>query len=113
MSFCWISRAIKIAVIVYISFEQSCATIQDLSTQFTAGKRVATSHTTIASVSKIQCVEQCIRAGKKNNMCDIAGYNKNTRSCQLSLDQYQDVVTVGDDSFGVFFVNATGTYIII
>jgi len=106
MSFCWISRAIKIAVIVYISFEQSCATIQDLSTQFTVGKRVATSHTTIASVSKIQCVEKCIRADRDNNTCNAAGYNKNTRSCQLSLDQQQDVVNDTDPSVGVFFMNS-------
>ena len=105
MAFVWITCAIKIVVIACILFPQSYATIQVLSTQFTAGKRVATSHTTITSVSKIQCVEKCIRADRENNMCNSAGYNKNTRSCQLSLDQQQDVVNDTDPSFGVFFMN--------
>ena len=110
MAFYWFSCVIKIAVIVCISFQQSYAIIQELSTQFTAGKRVATSHTTIASVSKIQCVEKCIRADRENNTCNAAGYNKNTRSCQLSLDQQQDVVNDTDPSVGVFFMNGPGTF---
>ena len=104
MAFYWLCCAIKIAVIVCISFEQSYATIQVLSTQFTADKRVATSHTTIPSVSKIQCVDRCFRADRDNNTCNAAGYNKNTRSCQLSLDQQQDVVNNTDPSFGVYFM---------
>jgi len=110
MAFFWVRCAIKIALIACISFVQSYATIQELATQFTAGKRVATSHTTIASVSKIQCVEKCIRADRDSNTCNAAGYNKNTRSCQLSLDQQQDVVNDTDPSFGVFFMNS-GTFV--
>ena len=101
--------AFSIAVVFCISLKQSYATIQELSTQFTAGKRVTSSHTTIASVSKIQCVEKCIRADRDNNTCNAAGYNRNTRSCQLSLDQQQDVVTDPDPSSGVFFMNGIGT----
>jgi len=105
----WLFCAFNIAVLFCISFKQSYATIQELATQFTAGKRVATSHTTITSVSKIQCVEKCIRADRNNNTCNSAGYNKNTRSCQLSLDQQQDVVNDTDPSSGVFFMNGIGT----
>ena len=110
MAFYWFSCAIKIAVIVCISFEQSFATIQVLSAQFTVGKRVATSHTTIASVSKIQCVEKCIRADRDNNTCIAAGYNRGTRSCQLSLDQQNDAINDNDPSVCVFFINGPGRY---
>jgi len=110
MAFYWFGCAIRIAVIVYmIAIGPVCATIQELATQFASGKRVSSSHTTIASVSKIQCVEKCIRAGRENSTCNAAGYNRNTRSCQLSLDLQQDVLTDPDPSVGVYFMNGNGT----
>jgi len=89
---------------VFVLFTKSiCETsIATTSAQFAKRKVVATSYKTIQSLSKIQCVEKCFEEGR-NGMCNVAGYNKRTKECYLSVDSPQDVLDVTDEMAGVFF----------
>lgn len=78
------------------------ALIQSVKTRFTEGKQLLTSHTTLQKISKIKCVERCNQA-KKNNMCTLAGYDKATKTCFLSVDDPQNILDTDDETFGVFF----------
>ena len=78
------------------------ATIQSVKTKFTEGKKLSTSHTTLQKISKIKCVERCSKE-KQTGGCTLAGYNKATRTCYLSVDGPHDVLDTTDDMFGVFF----------
>ena len=73
-------------------------------TEFTKGKMVATSHKTFQRFSEVQCVKKCYDE-RKNNLCTIAGYNKTTRACSLSVDSPEDLVDVADDMAFVFVMN--------
>jgi len=86
------------------------ATIQSVTTRFTEKKTVATSHTTLQKISKIRCVEWCNKE-RKNEMCTVAGYNKATQTCYLSVDEPQTVLDTDDEMSGVLFykTDLTGT----
>ena len=76
-----------------------------LTTNFTNGKAVATSHKTLQPLTDIRCVRECFQEGRKG-MCNVDGYNKeDTATCQLSVDSQQDVVDVTDEMSGVFYMN--------
>ena len=89
---------------------QCTATIQSASTRFTEKKCVATSYTTYQQISKIKCVEKCNQERQKG-MCTLAGYNKATKTCYLSIDDPQDALDTTDEMAGVFFyeLQPTGT----
>ena len=93
-----------VAFFIFISLSMCGAIILPTSANFTKRKTVATSVKTIQPVSKIQCVEKCLEEGQKGR-CIIAGYNRATKVCHLSLDRRQDVIDVNDETFGVFFIN--------
>jgi len=80
------------------------ATLLSTTAQFTKGKVVATSYKTIQPFSEVQCVTKCFEDGRKG-MCYVAGYNKVTSTCYLSVDREQDVLDVEDDMTGVFYIN--------
>jgi len=75
---------------------------QRVMTKFTENKCVLTSHTTLQKISKIKCVERCNQE-RMNNMCTLAGYNKVTKTCYLSVDNPDDVLNTTDEMSGVFF----------
>jgi len=90
-------------VVVFLLTITLCmATLQSVLTRFTEKKSVATSHTILKSVSKVQCVEKCNKERQKGR-CTLAGYNKATKTCFLSVDDPQDVVDTTNDMAGVFF----------
>ena len=74
--------------------------IQTIESQFSKGKKVATSYKTLQSYSKIKCSEKCFDE-KRQNRCSVAGYNTATRTCFLSNDGPQDLLDA-DEEFGVF-----------
>jgi len=80
-------------------------------TKFTKKKTVATSHTTLHAISKIKCVEKCNKE-RQNGMCTLAGYNKATQTCYLSVDNPLDALDTSDDMSGIFFyeTNSTGKF---
>lgn len=85
----------------------SDASIQATATNFTRGKAVASSHTVLQPLSKVQCARKCYDEGKEGR-CNIAGYNKTTKACYLSVDTHHDVIDVQDENTGVIF--HPGTY---
>jgi len=90
------------------------ATLQSAMTTFTVKKCVATSHTTVQMISNIQCVEKCNKE-RQTGGCTLAGYNKATKTCYLSVDDPNDVMDTADEMAGVFFFDSdpTGMYCMI
>jgi len=70
-------------------------------TEFTIGKAVSTNYKAIERFSEIQCVRKYYDE-RKNDMCSVAGYNRTSRVCTLSIDNQEDLVDVADDMAGVF-----------
>ena len=88
------------------------ANIQSVKTTFTEKKNVATSHTTLQDISDIQCVRKCNKE-RHTGGCTLAGYNKATQTCYLSVDDPQNVTDTADKMSGVFFLfvlDAAGMY---
>ena len=93
---------VKTLIILYLAISMCNANVQSVTTKFTEKKCVATSHTTLQKISKIKCVEKCNKE-RQNGRCTLAGYNKATKTCYISLDDPQDVLDTTDDMTGVFF----------
>jgi len=93
---------VGISCIGLMNFALCMATIQTVQTKFTEGKKLSTSYTTLQRISKVKCVEICSKE-KQTGGCTLAGYNKATRTCYLSVDGPQDVLDTTDEMFGVFF----------
>jgi len=89
--------AVVILAIVFLSH----ADIQEFKQTFVKGKTVATSYQIKEGVSKLQCAEMCHKE-RMQGRCRIAGYNKGTRVCRLSMDCLYNVLDIADDSTGVF-----------
>ena len=102
---------VKSAIILFVAISLSNANIQSLTTMFTEKKCVATSHTTLQKISKIKCVEKCNQE-KQKGRCTLAGYNKATKTCYLSVDDPLDVLDTDDEMTGVFFYHPEPTGII-
>ena len=92
----------NITITILLTITLCNATIQSVMTMFTEKKSVATSHTTLQKISKIKCVEKCNKE-RQNGRCTLAGYNKATKTCYLSVDDPQNVVDTTDEMTGVFF----------
>ena len=88
-------------VVVLFTFSQSFVDIQDFKATFVTRKTITSSYLTVERYSKIQCVEKCYKEGKEGR-CNIAAYNKATRSCRLSMDSQLDLLDTYDDSSGVY-----------
>jgi len=93
---------VKSSLILFLVISLCNANIDSVTTLFTEKKCVATSHTTLQKISKIRCVEKCNQE-RQNGMCTLAGYNKATKTCYLSVDDPQDVLDTTDEMTGVFF----------
>jgi len=92
----------------FVAMSLCNANIQSVTTMFTRKKCVANSHTTLQKISKIKCVEKCNQERQKGR-CTLAGYNKATKTCYLSVDDPQDVLDSTDDMTGVFFYETQPT----
>jgi len=79
------------------------AVIMEKDTQFVSRKCVATSRITLQQYSKIKCVQKCHEERTKG-LCNVARYDKKTKTCYLSMDSPQDVLDVDDEMAGVFFM---------
>jgi len=97
-----LTYCVGISCIGLMTIALCMATIQSVKTKFTEGKKLSTSHTTLQGISKIKCVEKCSKE-KQTGGCTLAGYNKATKTCYLSVDGPQDVFDTTDEMFGVFF----------
>jgi len=98
---CYLKTFATFAVVILATVSKSNAELQDYIATFKKGKTVATSYLTIERISKVQCADKCYKEGKQGR-CRIAGYNKNTKVCRLSMDNQCDILDFADDSSGVF-----------
>jgi len=90
-----------VTVVIVATVFLTYADIEEFMVTFLKRKTVATSYLTLERFSKVQCAEKCYKEGKQGR-CRIAGYNKDTKTCRLSMDSQQDVLDFPDDSSGVF-----------
>jgi len=79
------------------------ALLIEKDTRFENRKCVGTSRMTLQQYSKIKCVQKCHEENIKG-LCNVAGYNKATKTCYLSMDNHQDVLDVDDEMSGVYFM---------
>jgi len=93
---------VKSLLVFLVTITICTAIIQSVATKFTENKIVLTSHTELQMISKIKCVERCSKE-RQNGMCTLAGYNKSTKTCYLSVDNPQSVLNTTDEMSGVFF----------
>jgi len=92
----------KIVVASYLAAVSfAVGNVQDIQTSFEQCKTVPSSYSTITSISKVQCVKKCFEESR-NNRCNIAEYNKATKSCKLSWGRQEDLLTVANDNAGVY-----------
>ena len=96
----------NVVVLVYIIL-QCGALIIEKDTRFVGRKCVGSSRMTLHHYSKIKCVQKCHEESTKG-LCNVAGYDKGTKTCYLSMDSPQDVLDVDNESSGVYFME-TGT----
>jgi len=93
---------IKLIVLAVISL-QCGALLIEKDTRFVERKCVGSSRMTLQHFSKIKCVQKCHEESTKG-LCNVAGYDKATKTCYLSMDSHQDVLDVVDDMSGVYFM---------
>lgn len=100
------------ATLLVITVALTRATIKEVQATFVAQRQVTNSHAVLPKYSKSQCMRTCFTEGQKDR-CNVAGYNKATKTCYLSMDDPQDVASVDDENIGVFYLReAQGIYLI-
>lgn len=104
---CCYFEIVAIFVVVFLAIvPHSQADFEQFSVTFVGGKTVTTNYLTLERFSIVQCVEKCYNEGK-NGRCSVAGYNRATQTCRLSMDSEQDVEDIPDASNGVFIFQGT------
>ena len=99
------SVTLKMTLIGLGLIMSTCVAVMiEKETMFVDKKSVKTSHTTLENYSKIKCVRKCHEESTKG-LCSVAGYNKATKTCHLSIDNHHDVLDVCDEMSGVFFMS--------
>ena len=98
----FLENSVRTLLIFIITITLCTASIESLTTRFTEKKCVATSHTTLENISKIKWVERCNKE-RQNGRCTLAGYNKATKTCYLSVDDPHNALDTPDEMAGVFF----------
>jgi len=105
-----LSGAVAAVIILFLlACAQCMATFQSTKTQYTMGKRVATSYMTLQPYSKIQCAVKCLDE-KRQGRCSYAGYNAPTQKCYLSNDNQNELLETADGDFGVFYSDIEGRF---
>ena len=99
---------VRTLIFLLVAITPCTANIRSVMTKFTEKKSVATSHTTIQNISKVRCVEKCNKE-RQNDRCTLAGYNKATKTCYLSVDDPLDAMDTTDEMSGVFFFEPEST----
>jgi len=99
--FWYLKASVTFVVVILATVSESRADLQEFLASFKKGKTVTASYQTLERFSKVQCADKCYQEGKLGR-CRIAGYNKNTKVCRLSMDSQCDILDIADDSSGVF-----------
>ena len=102
---------VNTSIFLFVAISLCNATILSVKTKFTQNKIVKTSHTTLQNITTIRCVQICFKR-RQTGGCTLAGYNKTTRTCFLSVGGPHDVLDTTDAMNGVFFYEPEPTGII-
>jgi len=81
---------------------------EEVTATLTSKRSVLSSHTVIQPFSKIQCVKKCVEEGRRGR-CTVAGYNKDTKTCYLSINNQESVITSPDENSGIFVIQLQAT----
>jgi len=96
-------KTVTVAVVILMTIALCSADIQEVRTQFVKNKLLSTSYATKLHISKLNCVQWCSR-DRQMGKCKIAGYNKYSKTCSLSMANTEDALQVDDEMAGVFFI---------
>jgi len=101
----FLSPVVRLSLWSFILFAicHTNANVQDVRAQLTVRKRVASSYTAIQPYSKIQCVKKYVEEGRRGR-CSVAGYDKDIKTCYLSIDSKVSVMAVTNKMSGVFVI---------
>jgi len=105
MAFC-LEHFIRTSIVILFTVSLCNADIESVRFTFTGNKSVNTTHTTLYDISDIQCTSKCITE-KQNGRCTLAGYDKRTKTCDLSDDDPLNVFDIDDAMIGVFSYEMT------
>jgi len=81
---------------------------EEVKATLTSKRSVLSSHTVIQPYSKIQCVKKCVEEGRRGR-CSVAGYNKDTKTCYLSINNQESVIASPDENSGIFVIQQQAT----
>jgi len=95
-------KAATVAIVFLMTIAICSTTIQEVKTNFVQNKLLSTSYATKQPSSQLYCVQLCSR-DKQFGKCRIAGYNKSSKECKLSMDYPHTLLNVDDARNGVFF----------
>jgi len=96
-------KAVTVAVVILMTIALCSTNIQEVRTQFVKNKFLSTIYATRQSISQLQCVQWC-STERKSGKCKIAGYNKYSKACSLSMDYQHNLLDVADETTGVFLM---------
>jgi len=96
-------KAVTVAVVILMTIALCSTNIQEMRTQFVKNKLLSTIYATRQSISQLQCVQWC-STERKSGKCRIAGYNKLSKACMLSMDYQYNLLNEADETTGVFFM---------
>ena len=96
-------KAATVAIVVLMTIALCSTDIQEVRTQFVKNKVLSTSYATKQHISKLNCVQWCSR-DRQMGKCKIAGYNKYSKMCSLSMDNPEDALDVADEMTGIFVI---------
>ena len=105
MAFC-VEHFVRTSIVILLTVPLCNATIESVRFTFIEKKSVNTTHTSLHDISDIQCVRKCNKE-KQNGRCTLAGYDKRTKTCYLSVDDPLSVFDTNDEMIGVFSYEMT------
>lgn len=106
--FFYTQKAATVAIVFLFTIALCLAEIREVRTQFVKKKLLSTSYAIKQPISQLHCVQWCSK-DRQTGKCKIAGYNKSSKTCQLSMDYPQQLMDVADEMTGVFLVDEGDT----
>jgi len=97
-----------IITLIALGITQPCEALT-IKSKCLSRKSVETSQMTLYNHSEIHCVRKCHEENTKG-LCSIAGYNKTTQTCHLSVDNHHDVLDVDEETSVVCFLSQEQGY---
>ena len=94
-------KVVTVAVVILMTIALCSANKQDVRMQFVKKKVLHTTYATKETNSELNCARWCLK-DKQLGKCKMAGYNKYSKSCSLSMDNPADALDVNDEMSGIY-----------